>query len=112
MLHHHFSVATKPARAVVLGARGCVASRLIMALHAAHISCRPVGSAEVDLTESSAREKLGKILRAEDSVILCAALTPEKGRDQSTFMKNVRMVENLCAVLEVVRCAHILCISS
>src|SRR5262249_51464014 len=112
MLHHHSSVASKPSRAVVLGARGFIAGRLIQALRDADIPCRPVGAAEVDLTESSAREKLGAILRTEDSVIMCSALTPEKGRDRSTFMKNVLMVENLCAVLESVRCAHVIYISS
>jgi UDP-glucose 4-epimerase len=112
MLHHHFSVASKPSRAVVLGARGFIASRLIQALRDADIPCRPVGAVEVDLTEFSAPEKLGAILRMEDSVIMCSALTPEKGRDRPTFMKNVRMVENLCAVLEGVRCAHVIYISS
>ena len=112
MLHHHFSVGSNPSRAVVFGARGFIAGRLIQALRDADIPCRSVGADEVDLTEFSAREKLRAILCEEDSVIMCSALTPEKGRDRSTFMKNVRMVENFCAVLEGLRCAHVIYISS
>jgi len=112
MFQHHSSVPSKPTRVVVLGSRGFIASGLIQALRDADMACRAVGSAEVDLTDSSAQQALSSILRAEDSLVVCSALTPEKGRDEPTFMKNVRMVENVSAALNRAACAHVVYISS
>jgi nucleoside-diphosphate-sugar epimerase len=95
-----------------MGSRGFIASRLIQRFGDAPVPCRPVGADEVDLTEHSAREKLCSILHPDDCVIVCSALTPEKGRNESTFTKNVRMIENLCAALESVPCGHVIYISS
>jgi nucleoside-diphosphate-sugar epimerase len=71
-----------------------------------------VGSHEVDLFDSSAVEKLGLILKPDDVIIVTAALTPDQGRDVTTLTKNLRMAEQLCAVLARFSCAHVIYISS
>jgi UDP-glucose 4-epimerase len=112
MLTHQFAVAQKPARAVILGARGFISVALAQALEKGQIACRPVGSHEANLLDSSAVEKLGVILKPDDVMIVTAALTPDKGRDVTTLMKNLRMAEQLCAVLAHFSCAHVIYISS
>jgi nucleoside-diphosphate-sugar epimerase len=43
---------------------------------------------------------------------MLAALTPDKGRDIGTLMKNLAMMQHLCAALERVGCAHLVYYSS
>lgn len=110
MLIHRNRAAQMPSRVVVLGARGFVAARLIHMLGSVGIACRPVGSAEVDLTEPSAAARMAEILRTGDQVVVTSALTPEKGRDRAAFQKNVAMIDNLCKSLS--SCAQIVYVSS
>ncbi len=97
---------------MVLGARGFVATRLIRMLGSEGIACRPVGSAEVDLTAPAAAAELAGILRPGDSVVVTSALTPEHGRDRATFLKNVAMIDSLCTSLALSPCAHVVYVSS
>jgi nucleoside-diphosphate-sugar epimerase len=99
-------------RIVVLGATGFVANGLLRLLEADGQPGRAVGSCEVDLTDPGAISKLRAILTPADSLVVCSALTPEKGRDRATFLKNVRMVDHVCTVLSSTPCAHVVYISS
>jgi nucleoside-diphosphate-sugar epimerase len=99
-------------RVVVLGAKGFVASRLIRLLGRHGLPCRPVGSAEVDLSEPSAAEKLRRIIQPDDAMVVAAGLTPERGRDRATFRKNVAMIDSVCGAVETAPCAHVIYISS
>jgi UDP-glucose 4-epimerase len=112
MLTHCHAAARTPSRVIVLGARGFVAAGLIRMLGSAGIACRPVGSAEVDLTAPAAAARLAGILRPGDAVVVTSALTPEKGRDRATFLKNVAMIDHLCTALSRSSCAHVVYVSS
>jgi nucleoside-diphosphate-sugar epimerase len=112
MLTHRHPTAQSPSRVVVLGARGFVAARLIRMLGSEGIACLPVGSAEVDLTAPDAAGKLSRILGPDDAVVVTSALTPEKGRDRATFVKNVAMIDSLCTALAHAPCAHVVYVSS
>lgn len=112
MLSHQFTVPQQPTRVVLLGAKGFLSVALAEALREEAIVCRLVGSQEVDLIDSSAVEKLVGIVQPDDVVIITAALTPDKGRDVTTLMKNLRMAEHLCTFLAHARCAHMLYLSS
>lgn len=112
MLTHRNPTAQTPSRVVVLGAHGFVSARLIRVLGSEGITCRPVGRAEVDLIAPDAIRKLRAILQRDDAVVVTSALTPEKGRDRATFLKNVAMIDNLCANLGQAACAHIVYVSS
>jgi hypothetical protein len=85
MLKHELSSAAKPSRVVVLGARGFVARSLIGRLESSGISCRPVGSAEMDLVQLAAADALRRVLEPGDAVVFVTVLTPEHGRDRATF---------------------------
>jgi nucleoside-diphosphate-sugar epimerase len=112
MLTHRNPAGPAPSRVVVLGARGFLAARLICRFEREGIACRPVGSAEVDLTAGSAPAKLTEILQPGDALVVTSALTPEHGRDRATFLKNVAMIDHLCAALSAGACAHIVYVSS
>jgi nucleoside-diphosphate-sugar epimerase len=64
------------------------------------------------LIAPDAIRKLRAILQRDDAVVVTSALTPEKGRDRATFLKNVAMIDNLCATLGQAACAHIVYVSS
>jgi UDP-glucose 4-epimerase len=112
MLVHRNPTARTPSRVVVLGARGFVAARLIHMLESEGIACLAVGSAVVDLTAPTAAGQLARMLSSGDALVVTSALTPEKGRDRRTFLKNIAMIESLCSYLAIASCAHVVYVSS
>lgn len=99
-------------RVVVLGSRGFVAGGLVRMLEAVDRPCRAVGSRELDLTKPDASARLVSILRPEDALVVCSALTPEHGRDRAAFLKNVAMVDHVATALAAAPCSHVIYISS
>jgi nucleoside-diphosphate-sugar epimerase len=112
MLIHQFPNAVLPVRVVILGAGGFLASSLERVLERAHIAVRPVHPWEIDLTDATAAARVAALLQPEDAVIMPAGLTPEKGRDVATLMKNLRMGESVCAALARSSVAHFVYVSS
>lgn len=112
MLVHRFETAVKPQRVVLLGSGGFLAPELRRMLEMDGIPVRAVGSKELDLTAAEAGEKLAGLLRPDDAVVMAAALTPDKGRDVGTLMKNLRMAESVCAAIARMAPAHFLYVSS
>jgi UDP-glucose 4-epimerase len=112
MLSHEFANPVKPSRVVVLGATGFVARRLVAWLGHRGIACRPTGSAEVDLVQPSAAASLNRIIEPKDAIVITSALTPERGRDRATFLKNVAMVDHVCSLVTAAPCSQVVYISS
>ena len=112
MIHHHNQSAVPPQRVVVLGASGFVGGDLTRHLTSQGIDTVTLGSAEVDLSESSSVTKLGQIIKETDALVVISAITPDKGRDIKTFMRNLSMIENLSEYLSGSPCAHVVYISS
>jgi UDP-glucose 4-epimerase len=107
MIAHAHAEPHDPARVVVLGARGFIGGALMERMPALGLS-----SADVDLTSPAAVDKLAGLLQPTDAVVMLAALTPDKGRDLATLMKNLAMMQHLCAALEKKPCAHLVYFSS
>jgi UDP-glucose 4-epimerase len=101
-----------PSRVVLLGARGFIASTLRKYLESARIPVLTLGSAELDLGLAGAAEKLAGLLQPDDAVVMLAALTPDKGRDIATLMKNLAMMQSVCNAMEKMPVAHFLYFSS
>jgi nucleoside-diphosphate-sugar epimerase len=112
MLRHQWPASAKPARVVLLGARGFVATAVRDVLTAADILVEPIGSAELDLTQASNAAQLQARLRPDDAVVFLAALTPDHGRGIDTMMANLRMGETVCRALDQSPVAHAVYISS
>jgi nucleoside-diphosphate-sugar epimerase len=101
-----------PARVVVLGASGFVASDLLRHLGDLRIPSVGVGSRQVDLCGADAPARLAGFVRDDDAVVVVSALTPDKGKDVGTFMRNLAMGAHLSAFFDRASCAHLIYISS
>ena len=112
MLTHLHSVAKHPARVIVIGGSGVIGKALLARLTATSIPVIAPNSRELDLLGPDATERLAAILRPGDAVVMLAALTPDRGRDNATFMKNLSMAEAVCAALAKVPSAQVVYLSS
>lgn len=112
MLTHLNSSPISPARVVILGAKGFVARALTAKLAEDGIAVLAISSRELDLTLPTAGPTLAASLKPSDALVMTAALTPEKGRDISTLMRNLRMAESVAAALAIHPCAHFVYLSS
>jgi nucleoside-diphosphate-sugar epimerase len=52
------------------------------------------------------------MLRPTDAVVILSALTPDKGRDIATLMKNLAMMQQVCAALGKTGCSQLVYFSS
>ena len=111
-LSHAHSSPQKPGRVVVLGAGGFLGTRLLRACKAADIEALGLGSRDVDLADASAPAKLVERLRARDVLVFLAALTPDKGRDSATLMRNLAMGRAVCEATRGVELAQLVYASS
>ena len=107
MLTHTVPSPLSPARVVILGAKGFVARALRLELERAGVPTLALGSANLDLTEAQAAGKLAALLQPQDTVVVTAALTPDKGKDLATLQKNLRMLEAIIAALAAKKVATI-----
>lgn len=108
----HGQESKAPSRVVVLGANGFIA-RCVQKWCGGHdVACRPVGSAEIDLSDPANAPRLAALLRADDAIVMTSSLTPDKGRDYRALMANMRMAETVCLALEKTPCAHFAYLSS
>lgn len=102
----------KPKRVVVIGANGFIGARLKSLLQSLKIDCYPVTSKSIDLTNPSSVPALKEIIQPGDQVVITSALTPDKGKDVSTFMLNVTMGQHLHAAFKEIKCQQVIYISS
>jgi UDP-glucose 4-epimerase len=112
MIAHQNAQSQKPARVIVLGAHGFIGAAILRQIEAHDIPVIAPASAEMDLAEASAVDRLVALLKPSDTVVMLAALTPDKGRDITTLMKNLAMMQSVCAALEKTGCAHLVYFSS
>jgi UDP-glucose 4-epimerase len=112
MLSHQNPVRKTPVRVVILGAHGFIARHLRDWCNANGIDCLAIGSSDVDLGETGNASRLASLLRPGDAVVMTSILTPEKGRDYLTLMRNLRMAETVCRALAETPCAHFVYLSS
>lgn len=112
MISHQNQSPVKPSRVMLIGARGFIGGAVQRRLEAEAIPTLALGSADIDLLDASASIHLAKALRPDDAVVMLAALTPDKGRDIATLMKNLMMMQSVCAAIEKSGCAHLIYFSS
>ena len=112
MITHQNPQSQKPIRVVLLGARGFIGTAIRRQIEAQDIPVIALTSAELDLAEAAAADRLAALLKLSDAVVMLAALTPDKGRDIATLMKNLAMMQSVCAALEKSGCAHLVYFSS
>lgn len=97
---------------LVLGAHGFVARAVVTHSTALGWNVRAIGSAVLDLTATSSVDTLAGLLSPEDVLVFVSALTPDRGRDIATLMRNLSMGQHVCAALEKRPCAHVVNVGS
>jgi UDP-glucose 4-epimerase len=112
MLKHLNTAPQRPARVVILGARGFLSTHLQSWCGRKGIPVRAVSSREIDLMRVENAPQLTALLRADDAVVMTSGVPPDKGRDYRALMANLRMVETVIVALEKATCAHFVCLSS
>ena len=112
MLTHQNAQPVKPARVVVLGCGGVIGKALLGRLQSDAIAVLGLGSADIDLQGAEAAAKLRDLLKPDDAVVFLSALTPDKGRDIATLMKNLRMAEAVACAMAAVKCRQLVYMSS
>jgi nucleoside-diphosphate-sugar epimerase len=103
---------TNPARVVVLGATGFVGGDLVAHLRELGIPVLGLGSRDVDLTRAESVTQLDRLHHPGDVLVLASTITPDRGKDVRTLMRNLSMGEHVAAFLEKASCAHLVYISS
>ena len=109
---HRQTPPAEPARVVVLGSRGFIGAALVRDLAAARIPTLALSSADLDLAAPDAAAKLTALLQPEDALVFLSAVTPDKGRDIASTMRNLRMGEAVAAALQARPVAHLIYLSS
>ena len=99
-------------RVVLIGASGFIGATIQRQLSVQGVPTLGLTSSDVDLADASALAQLVTLLKPTDSVVMLAALTPDKGRDMATLMKNLAMMQNVCAAIEKIGCTHFVYFSS
>ena len=110
MLTHRCPAPALPARTVILGANGFVASAIRSRLTVAGVDHLALGASTLDLTDDDATDALRGRLRAGDAVVFVSAVAPCKSR--TALERNLRMADAVCAALEAVTPSHLVYISS
>ena len=110
MLKHSYAKGFKPARVVILGARGFIAGAIRRQLENDGITTLAIGRPTMDLLAPEAIERLEEVLTPDDTLIIVSAKAPCKGL--STLRENLLMVETVCAVLQRSPVAHVIYLSS
>ncbi|KAB2939006.1 MAG: SDR family oxidoreductase [Hyphomicrobium sp.] len=99
-----------PTRMVILGAGGFLGRALKRDLAREGIETLALARDDLDLERPGAGRLVAQTIRPDDSVVLLSALTPDRGRDIATLMRNLTMVQNFCAAGP--ECAQVIYLSS
>jgi len=111
-MQHLRTSPVKPKRVVVLGGSGFVGTDLVQHLKHLNIETISLSSMDVDLSEGRSVAALRRIVSERDTMVIISALTPDRGKDVGTLIRNLKMGEHLSAFLEGATCAHIVYVSS
>jgi nucleoside-diphosphate-sugar epimerase len=111
-IRHNYSQPVNPRRVVVLGSSGFVGGDLVAHLQALQIPNLGLSSRDLNLLADDSAARLGRLVRSDDALVLVSALTPDRGKDVATLMRNLKMGEHVSTFLEKTRIAHFVYIGS
>lgn len=101
-----------PKRTVIFGSNGFIGKNLLNQLKQLKVNSVGVRRKDIDLTKSKSVEQIQKFIKDGDSIIFLSALTPDKGKDLTTFNKNIKMIENFTSGIKNKKLNHLIYFSS
>lgn len=101
-----------PKRTVIFGSNGFIGKNLLNQLKQLKVNSVGVRRKDIDLTKSKSVEQIHKFVKDDDSIIFLSALTPDKGKDLTTFNKNIKMIENFISGIKNKKLSHLIYFSS
>ena len=96
---------------LIFGKKGFLAKELKILLLKKKIRHHFISSKEIDLTQISSAKKLLKFNELYNVVFL-SAITPDKGKDENIFLKNISMINNFFKYFNLNSINHFTYISS
>jgi nucleoside-diphosphate-sugar epimerase len=112
MILHRHSTPTVPSRVVVLGASGFVGGDLVSYLREQRVPAVGLSSKDIDLTQPESVAQLVHLNQPGDVLVIASTITPDKGKDVRTLMRNLAMGEHVAAFLEQSASSHVVYVSS
>lgn len=97
---------------LVLGARGFVARAFVAHAVSLGWKVRAVGSMAINLIAPNSVDAVAALLSPEDTLVMVSALTPDRGQDIATLMRNLAMGQHVCAALEKQPCGQVINVGS
>jgi len=79
---------------LIFGKKGFVASKLIKHFKRKRSKFIAFSSKQINLLNQSSAKKLKRIKRDKYIIVFLSTLTPDKGKDEKTFLKNIIMLSN------------------
>ncbi len=100
-------------KVLVIGCNGFIGKALTQALAASDFVVDAVSSRDLDLTDSKSILPLADKIKSCDHLVMLSCLTPDKGKDTNTLMKNILMAKHVCdAILQQENRPHVIYFSA
>ena len=112
MLENLYKKKIAPKRIVIFGSNGFIGKNLINHLKKLNLNSVGVSRKDIDLIKNKSVEQIKKFVKDGDSIIFLSALTPDKGKDFTTFNKNIKMIENFVSGVKNKKLNHLIYFSS
>jgi nucleoside-diphosphate-sugar epimerase len=112
VLNHTNPECRPPRHAILIGGTGFIGRALARRFEETGTKAVAISSKEIDLTSSDAATRLAARLSAEAVIVFLSALTPDKGKDVATMIRNLTMAQNAAAALDSTPPAQLIYISS
>lgn len=103
---------TSLARVVLIGGSGFIGRAIDDELSRSQVLVLNLDSKKLDLVEPISASLLKKMIKETDSIIMLAALTPDRGNDPVSLVQNIQMLDSVLKAISEISVRHFIYFSS